>query len=97
MTSRGVAIRTDESSNIRIVVTGLEVIIAGLCVVIVAPVTDGIDFSYCTGAGQHLSPGIICVATGKRAVFLYDFVNVPLLVLQIVVRDLKTENRPLSF
>ena len=86
--SRNKSVRTDESSNIRIVVTGLEVIIAGLCVVIVAPVTDGIDFSYCTGAGQHLSPGIICVATGKDrgrfSVFVsYDlkyFSTIPLVV-----------------
>lgn len=50
----------------RVVVAGLEIIEAGFGIVVVATVTQRIDFGHCAGGGQDVAGGIVGVGVDCR-------------------------------
>ena len=90
-------ISTDESSNGRVIVSGLEVVEAGFLVVDVAPVSQGIVHAegVCFGSGgsQELAPGVVGVGDYGAVVCVADFYDVALEVGDVTVLGAVVDHR----
>ena len=58
-----IAIRVDESANFGVIVAGLEIVEAGFGIVIIASVSQRVDFCEFAGCGNDLAIGVIIVSS----------------------------------
>ena len=83
------AIRIDEPTDAGVVISALEVVEPGFCVVVVAAVADGVDFAdgvlVGSGDGQDIAPGIVLVLAEGCAQIADDADDIPLLVQDVVI------------
>ena len=64
MPCRNIAVGINEPAELGVVVTGFEVVEAGVGIEVVAPVAEGVDVGHVAGGGEDLAPGVVGVAVG---------------------------------
>ena len=85
LAGRSVAIGADESTRLRVVITGLQVIEPGFIIVVIATVAQGVDACHAAGGGNDLAVGVIFVGCYGDSVSVDQPDNIALQVQDIVV------------
>ena len=79
------SIRINEPADLRIVVTGHEVVEPGLGIKVIAAVADGVDAGHGAAGAEQLAPGVVAVVRNYRPAGGEDLHHVALQVRHIVV------------
>ena len=85
LTGGRITIRIDESANLGVIITALEIVEAGFGVVIVATVTQGVDLSHCTRSVNYLAVGVIVIGSYLRARSINQIHHVTLKVGNVII------------
>ena len=80
-----VAICIDKPAGVGVIVAGLQVVEAGLAVVVVATIPQWVDFRHGAGSGQDFAIGIIRVCRYLVAIAIDQVHHIPLEVGDVVV------------
>ena len=75
----------DESTNLRIIIPGLEVVEPGFSIVVVAAIPEGVHVSKNTGLGNDIAPSIVGITCNTGMTGIIDCQHIALEVLSEVI------------
>ena len=85
MSGRDVAVRIDETADLRVVIPGLEVVEPCFGIVVIAAILQGIDRSHFAGCSEDLTIGIISVGSSFCTICIHQIRHIALKVRDIIV------------
>ena len=90
-------IRVDESTDSRVIVTGLEVIEPGFVVVVVGAITEGVDVGHLAILVEDIAPSIVLVECDLLIVtYPVDTDELTIIILQHMIIVVKDELCPVA-
>ena len=82
-----IIIRINKPTNLRIIITAGYIVKPRIGVVVIAPVSEGVDAGQIAGGGEEFAPGVVGVGGDAGSAAVQDANDVALQVGQIVVSD----------